>query len=91
MVWLGAPGRERIRDVLALLFMLPVYYLFFRQFLGPVIGGALVQEVGFRSMPAVRLSEIGTSMLLHRAISCICLTFNLRTYRTHSILRPLHL
>ena len=76
MVWLSAPGRERIRDVLALLFMLPAYYLFFRQFLGPVVGGALVQEVGFRSMPAVRLSDIGTSMLLYRVISFICLLFN---------------
>ena len=72
MVWLSAPGRERIHYVLDLLFMLPAYYLFFRQFLGPVIGGALVQEVGFRLMPAVRLSDIGTSMLLHRAISCTC-------------------
>ena len=66
MVWLSVPGRERIRDVLDLLFMLPVYYLFFRQFLGPVVGGALVHRIGFRSMPAVRLSDIGTSMFLHR-------------------------
>lgn len=52
VVWLE---EKDICGVLELLFTCLVYCLFFRQFLGPVIGGALVYKVGFRSMPAVRL------------------------------------
>lgn len=67
--------------MLDLLFTCLIYFLFFRQFLGPVIGGALVHKVGFRSMPAVRLSDTGTICFCTRNISvfCVCLMVNLHT------------
>ena len=78
VVWLE---EKDICGVLELLFTCLVYYLFFRQFLGPVIGGALVQKVGFRSMPAVRLKWYWYQYVSAQATSvfCVCLTFNLHT------------